>query len=36
LKDAVNDRMFPLTIEGLDKAMKMLRTTSKRTTVKTD
>ena len=36
LKDAVNDRMFPLTIEGLDKAMKMLRTTSKRTTVKAD
>ena len=36
LKDAVNDRMFPLTIECLDKAMKMLRTTSKRTTVKSD
>jgi uncharacterized protein with von Willebrand factor type A (vWA) domain len=32
LKHAVNDRMFPLTMEGLTKAMTMLKTSNKRST----
>jgi hypothetical protein len=32
LKQAVNDRMFPLTMEGLTKAMTMLKTSNKRST----
>lgn len=32
LKLAMNDRMFPLTLEGLSKAMQMLKTSSKRST----
>ena len=31
LKRAMNDRMFPLTMEGLSKAMQMLKTANKRT-----
>jgi uncharacterized protein len=33
LKEAVNNRMFPLTIEGLDKAMNMLKSGAKRSVV---
>ncbi len=33
LKRAVNDRMFPLTMEGLSKAMNMLKTSNKRSTI---
>jgi len=32
LKQTVNDRMFGLTIEGITKAMQMLKTSSKRST----
>jgi hypothetical protein len=31
LKQTVNDRMFPLTMQGLTKAMNMLKTANKRT-----
>jgi uncharacterized protein with von Willebrand factor type A (vWA) domain len=31
LKQSVNDRMFPLTMDGLSKAMQMLKTSNKRT-----
>lgn len=31
LKQVMNDRMFPLTMEGLSKAMQMLKTANKRT-----
>jgi uncharacterized protein len=31
LKESVNNRMFPLTLEGLDKAMQMLKSSSRRT-----
>lgn len=36
LKRAVNDRMFALTMEGLSKAMNMLKTSNKRTTLPTE
>ena len=36
LKKSVNDRMFPLTMEGLSKAMQTLKTSNKRTTMKAD
>jgi hypothetical protein len=32
LKQLMNDRMFPLTIEGLTNAMQMLKTSSKQST----
>ncbi len=36
LKKIMNDRMFPLTMEGLTKAMNMLKTANKRTVSGTD
>ena len=36
LKQSVNDRMFPLTMEGLSKAMQMLKTSNKRTVSTTE
>ncbi|MCF8463289.1 MAG: hypothetical protein K9G41_00495 [Flavobacteriales bacterium] len=36
LKQAMNDRMFPLTMEGLSKAMNMLKTANKRSVNSTE